>query len=179
MAIKIDNAATIKLPKNFERQMDKIIDAVPKEHLRGLERVKLVDFINDPRLKASQSSVLPGLYHPRQGTKGAWAEIAVGQLLPDSQPLGKRLMSRLSFKGNFAAVVFSLIGQHYYLTLRHSVKKGQLEMAIRAYTEKHLRSWGEKEHSLRARLFKPFQPTLEKWAKALQKQAKTKQKMGK
>jgi hypothetical protein len=80
-------------------------------------------------------------------------------------------MPRLSFKGNLAAVIFSLVGQHYYLTLRHSIKRGQVESAVRAYTEKYLRIWHEKEHNLRARLFKPFQPTLERWGKTLQKRA--------
>jgi hypothetical protein len=80
-------------------------------------------------------------------------------------------MPRVSFKGNLAAVLFSLVGQHYYLTLRHSIKRGQIEPAVRAYTEKNLRLWQEKEHSLRSRLFKPIQPTLERWGKSLQKRA--------
>ena len=92
-------------------------------------------------------------------------------LLPRSQPFFKRLLPSLSWKGNLAAVIFSLVGQHYYLTLRHSIKKSQIEPAVRAYTEKHLRAWNEREHSFRARLFKPLQPTLERWARSLQKRA--------
>jgi hypothetical protein len=137
----------------------------------------LVDRISDPRLKASpQHKELPGLYHPKQGVQQAWLEVAVGALLPISKPFHKRLVPRLSFKGNLAAVLFSLVGQHHYLTLRHSVKKSQLEPSIKAYTEKHLRNWHEQQHSLRARLFKPFQPTLERWGRALQKRAVAEQK---
>jgi hypothetical protein len=85
-------------------------------------------------------------------------------------------MPRLSFKGNLAAVIFSLTGQHYYLTLRHSIKKGQLETAVRTYTEKQLRRWQEQQHSFRAKLFKPLQPTLERWGKALQRRAAAEKK---
>jgi hypothetical protein len=85
-------------------------------------------------------------------------------------------MPRLSFKGNLAAIIFSLVGQHFYLTLRHSIKRGQIEAAVRAYTEKHLRIWHERQHTLRSRIFKPFQPTLEKWGRSLQKRAAAERK---
>jgi hypothetical protein len=85
-------------------------------------------------------------------------------------------MPRLSFKGNLAAIIFSLVGQHYYLTLRHSIKRAQIETAVRAYTEKHLRLWHERQNTVRSRLFKPFQPTLEKWGRSLQKRAAAEKK---
>lgn len=171
MPFKIENQSTAKLPRQTEALIEKILNSLPREHLRGIERVRLVDAINDPRVRIPTKTALPGLYHPRQGTQPAWLEIALDALLPRSGPFYKRWFPRLSFKGNLAAVIFSLVGQHYYLTLRHSVKKGQLEGAIRTYTEKNLRSWSEREHSTRARLFKPFQPTFERWARALQKRA--------
>src|SRR5687768_17658146 len=59
----------------------------------------------------------------------------------------------------------TLFRSHYHFTLKHSLKKSQLEPAVRAYTEKQLKSWNEKRHTFRARLFKPIQPTLERWAK--------------
>jgi hypothetical protein len=74
------------------------------------------------------------------------------------------------------ALVFSLVAQHYHLTLKHSLKKTQLEPAVRAYTEKQLKAWNEKKHSFRAKLFKPLQPTFERWAKALQKRAAAEKK---
>lgn len=152
--------------------IDKAIQTVPREHLRGIDRIRIVDEIADPRVRAiTQRSNLPGLYHPKQGTQAAWIEVAAGVLLPSKAIFYKRIMPRLSFKGNLSAVIFSLIGQHYYLTLRHSVKKSQVEPAVKSYTEKYLRIWHEKQHSFRTRLFKPFQPTLERWGKALQKKA--------
>jgi hypothetical protein len=172
MPIKVEDNSNIKLPKHTYLQIEKILDSLPREHTRGIERVRLVESILDSRLKnLQQRTNLPGLYHPRQGTQAAWIEIAVGVLLPRPKSYLKRIMPRLSFKGNLAAVIFSLVGQHYYLTLRHSIKRGQVESAVRAYTEKYLRIWHEKEHNLRARLFKPFQPTLERWGKTLQKRA--------
>jgi hypothetical protein len=74
------------------------------------------------------------------------------------------------------ALVFSLVGQHYHLTLKHSLKKTQLEPAIRQYTERQLKAWNEKKHTFRARLFKPLQPTFERWAKSLQKRAAAEKK---
>jgi hypothetical protein len=177
MAIKIELETTAKLPKKTQDQIEKILEVVPREHLRGIDRIRLVDAITDPRLKNQQQRTdLPGLYHPKQGAQAAWLEVAAGVLLPRSKPLTKRLMPRLSFKGNLAAIVFSLIGQHYYLTLRHSIKRGQIEPAVRSYTEKHLRSWHERQHTLRSRLFKPFQPTLERWGRSLQKRAAAEKK---
>ena len=103
------------------------------------------------------------------------AEVAVNVLLPMENLLQKN-RSRLSFKSTWWRSVISLVGQHYHLTLRHSLKKTQLEPAIRSYTEKQLKLWNERKHSFRARLFKPLQPTFEKWAKGLQKRAAAEKK---
>lgn len=179
MAIKIENQSERKLPKETTTQIESILESVPREHTRGLERVRLVEFITEPRLKGlMQATELPGLYHPRQGPKGAWLEIALGVLLPANKPIHKRIIPRMSFKGNLAATIFSLIGQHYHFTLKHSLKKTQLEPAVRSYTEKQLKAWNEKKYTFRARLFKPIQPTLERWAKGLQKRAAAEKKKG-
>jgi hypothetical protein len=171
MPIKIENASTAKLPRNTIAQIEKIIETIPREHQRGIDRLRLVDTISDPRIRLQQVGQLPGLYHPRQGTQPAWLEVATAVLLPTSKPFFKRLLPKLSFKGNLASVIFSLVGQHYYLTLRHSIKKGQIEPSVRAYTQKYLKIWSEGQHSMRTRLFKPLQPTFERWAKSLQRQA--------
>lgn len=177
MAIKIENHATITLPKKTHSWAEGIINSLPREHLRGVDKIRLVDVISDPRLKAlNQRSELPGIYHPRQGAQSAWLEVAVGVLLPSKPPFYKRLMPRLSFKGNLAAVIFSLVGQHYYLTLRHSIKKGQIEVGVKNYAEKHLRLWHQQQQGFRYRLFKPFQPTFEKWGRSLQKRVSAEQK---
>ena len=49
--IKTENQATFVLPAGAEEHINKILDYLPMEHLRGLERIRLVDFINDPRLE--------------------------------------------------------------------------------------------------------------------------------
>jgi hypothetical protein len=97
----------------------------------------------------------------------------MGVLLQPTEGYTKRFMAKSGFKGNLAGLIFSLVGQHYYLTLRHSVKKGSLEPQIRQFAEKNLKAWSEKqaEGSLRAKLFKPFRPALERWAKWLNKKA--------
>jgi hypothetical protein len=177
VAIKIENQYEGKLPKGTVELIEGALDSLPREHTRGIERVRLVPSITEPRLKGMvQASDLPGLYHPRQGPKGPWLEIAVGVLLTADKPIHKRIIPRLSFKGNIVTVLFSLVGQHYHLTLRHSMKRTQVEPAVRVYTEKHLKAWNEKRHSFRARLFKPIQPTLERWGKSLQKKAAAEKK---
>jgi len=172
MAVRIENQYSRKLPRNAVNVVESAIASVPREHLRGVERVRLVDSVLEPRARvAAKGAELPGLYHPRQGVQGAWFEIAIGALIPSQKPFHKKIIPRLSFKGNLAGVIFSLVGQHYYLTLRHSVKRGQVEPAVRAYVEKQLKTWNEQQHRIRAKLFKPLQPTLERWSKSLAKKA--------
>ena len=178
MPIKIDNLSSRpNLPGKLTDNINRIVDSTPREHMRGLDRIRLVDVISDPRLRPGTANNLPGLYHPKQGAQSAWLEIALDVLLQNSTPFYKRWAARLSFKSNIAAVIFSLIGQHYLLTLRHSVKKGQFEQSVRAYTEKQLKKWSENEHTVRSRLFKPLQPSLERWARSLQKKAKSQKKV--
>lgn len=171
MGIKLENQSSIKLPRETVEAIDRLLDGLPREHMRGINRVRIVDYIVDQRIIAQHRNQLPGLYHQRQGTTSAWLEVAVAPLLQPSQTFFKRIAPRMSFRSNLAAVLISLVGQHYHLTLRHSIKKGQLEPAIRLYTEKHLKLWGQQQNNWRTKLFKPLQPLLEKWAKSLQKQA--------
>jgi hypothetical protein len=177
MPIKIENQYEGKLPRNTIANIEGALESVPREHLRGVERVRVVDVIMEPRARiAAKGSELPGLYHPRQGNQGAWFEIALTPLVQANKPFHKRIIPRLSFKGNLVAVLFSLVGQHYYLTLRHSVKRGAIEGSVRAYVEKQLKHWNEQQHSFRAKIFKPIQPTLERWGKSLAKKAAAEKK---
>lgn len=179
--IRIENNSTIDLPKGAEEHIQKVLDYVPIEHLRGLERLKLVDFINDPRLKNLDVPIkgdLPGLYHPKVMNQSAWMEVSVGALLQPTEGFAKRWMAKTSFKANLAGLIFSLVGQHYYLTMRHSVKKQNLEPQIRQYTEKTLRTWSEEQNknSIRAKIFKPIRPYVERMARWLNKKAVKAQK---
>src|SRR5215208_4626645 len=181
--IRIENQAGFALPAYTEQHIRKALDFLPIEHERGIEKVKLVDFINDPRLKnvnVPMKGDLPGLYHPKQGNQRAWLEMSMAALLQPTEGFAKRWMAKSSFKGNLAGLLFSLVGQHYYLTLRHSVKRQNLEPQIRQYAEKNLRTWSEKqdEGNWRAKLFKPFRPMIERWAKWLNKKAAESQKKG-
>src|SRR4051812_25898466 len=159
--IRIENASSIPLPKDYEASINKALDFIPVEQYRGVERIKLVDFINDPRIKGADMPVkgdLPGLYHPRVQNQAPWFELSMGALLQPTEGFVKKFMAKSGFKGNIAGLIFSLVGQHYYLTLRHSVKRTGLEPQIRQYAEKNLKAWSEKqsEGSVRARMFKPF-----------------------
>ncbi len=179
--IRIENASTMTLPKDTDGSINKVLDFLPIEQIRGVEKIKLVDFINDPRLKNMDVPLkgdLPGLYHPRAGNQAPWMEMSMGALLQPTEGFVKKFMAKSSFKGNLAGLIFSLVGQHYYLTQKHSVKRTSLEPQIRQYAEKNLKVWSEKqaEGSWRAKLFKPFRPYLERWAKWLNKKAASAQK---
>jgi hypothetical protein len=172
MAIKIEVDTGLKVPGKSKVWIEGLLGCLPREHVRGLDRIRLVDRISNPRLKnLDQKTDLPGLYHPKQGAQAAWLEVAAGVLIPRGKSLTKRILPRLSFRGNLAAIIFSLVGQHYYLTLKHSVKRGQIEPSVRAYTDKYLRIWHERQHTVRSKIFKPFQPTFERWGRSLQKRA--------
>ncbi len=179
--IRVENNATFLLPKDTEEHIGKVLDFLPTEQIRGLEKIRLVDFINDPRLKNLDTPIkgdIPGLYHPKQGNQSGWLEMSMGALLQPTEGFAKKWMAKSSFKGNLAGLLFSLVGQHYYLTLRHSIKKQSLEPQIRQYAEKNLRAWSEKQNvnSFRAKLFKPLRPVIERWAKWLNKKAAQAQK---
>jgi len=179
--IRIENTASIALPKDTEGMINKVLDFLPVEQYRGVEKIKLVDFISDPRLKNMETPIkgdLPGLYHPRAGNRAPWFEMSMAALLMPTEGYVKRFMAKSSFKGNIAGLLFSLVGQHYFLTQKHSVKRTSLEPQIRQYAEKNLKVWSEKQSqgSWRAKVFKPFRPYLERWAKWLNKKAAAAQK---
>ncbi len=181
--IKIENHSSIDLPKETKENIRKAISFLPIEHLRGLEKIRLVDFIKTPQMKNTPVPIkgdLPGLYHPRMGNQTAWLEVSAGAILQPTETFIKRWMAKSAFKSNLTGILFSLVGQHYYFTLRHSVKKQNLEPQIRQYAQKNLKDWGEKqaENSWRGRLFKPIRPYLERWAKWLNKRAAQAKKKG-
>ena len=130
--IKIENQSTIDLPKDAEENIRKATAFLPIEHLRGLEKVRLVDFIKVPQIKEMSAikGDLPGLYHPKAGNQNAWLEVSIGALLQPMEKFTTRWMAKTSFKSNMAGLLFSLVGQHYYFTLKHSVKKQNLEPQI-------------------------------------------------
>ncbi len=178
--VKLENQSTIDLPKKTDENIQNILDFLPTEHIRGLDRIKIVDFINTSAMKTAMpiKGDLPGLYHPKQQNQSAYLEISAGALLQPTEGFAKKYMAKQSFKGNLAGIIFSLVGQHYYLTLRHSVKRQNLEPQIRQYAEKNLKSWSEKQNSnsKRAKLLKPLQPYFERLAKWLNKKALKAQK---
>lgn len=171
--IKIENQSSIDLPKATEEHIRKVTAFLPIEHQRGIDKIRLVDFIKIPQMKTDVpiKGDLPGLYHPKVGNQNAWLEISIGALLQPTEKFMTRWMAKTSFKSNIAGLIFSLIGQHYYFTLKHSVKKTNLEPQVRQYAQKNLKDWSEKQsaNSKRAKLFKPLQPMFERWAKWLSK----------
>lgn len=157
--------------KDIAKKVEKVLEVVPQEHLRGFSKIVVVDAITEPRLSATQRATLPALYHPKMGGQSAWAEISLSVLAP-KEKFPKRLLTRLALKSNLAQVVLSLIAQHYQLTLSKGVKKTLLEPAIKSYVERHFEKWREREGGLRVRLLKPFKPHLDRFARRLAKKYK-------
>jgi hypothetical protein len=170
MNVKIEIAST-NGTKDLNRNVERVLEVVPQEHLRGLSKIVLVDTIMEPRLSAAQRSTLPALYHPKMGGQSAWAEVSMSVLAP-KEKFPKRLLTKLALKSNLAQVVLSLVAQHYQLTLSKGVKKTLLEPAIKSYVERHFEKWRERQGGLRVRLLKPFKPQLDKLAKRLAKRYK-------
>jgi len=168
--MKIENKATIVPPGSTETIINSAFEVIPKEHLRGLNRVVLVDYIQpDGRINLPSINELPGLYHPRAGNVQPFCEIALGILLPGKDGFLKRLASKLNYKANLAGLVLSLQAQHYFFTLSHGIKKNQYEGAIRSYVEKYHEAWRENQGGWRVKLFKPLRPYLDRWARKLRK----------
>src|SRR5262249_2143274 len=85
---KVENQATIAV-KNLDDEVQRVVECVPVEHMRGLGRIVFVDRIEDPRLDAKLAATLPVLYHPRMpGTPTAFGEIALPILFPP-RPSGR------------------------------------------------------------------------------------------
>src|SRR4030095_12327226 len=160
-----------KTVKGLDKKIEKVLEVVPQEHLRGFSKIVVVDTIAEPRLSPAQRATLPGLYHPKMAGQSAWAEVSLNVLAP-KEKFPKRLLTKLALNSNLAQVVLSLIAQHYQLTLSKGVKKTQLEPAIKSYVERHFEKWREKEGGLRVRLLKPFKPQLDRFAKKLAKKYK-------
>lgn len=174
--IKIENPSHLKLPRKTEEIVHSVFNTVPREHIKGLSRIVFVDKLSpDPRLPIPNLDELPGLYHPKLGTTPPWCEVALGRLLPN-EGFFKRLAARLTFKANLVSLLFSLQAQHYHLTLSHGLKKHQYENAIRSYMERYHSKWQDNQGGIRARLFRPLRPYLNRWAKRLRKSYQREQK---
>src|SRR3954464_1149528 len=116
--VRIENQSTLALPKGTEEHIQKVLDYVPTEHIRGLEKIKLVDFISDPRLKNMDVPVkgdLPGLYHPKGVNQNPWMEMSMGALLQPTEGFTKKFIATQGFKGNIAGLILSSAGQLLYL----------------------------------------------------------------
>jgi hypothetical protein len=167
MNVKLEHKSEKDTPK-YQVNIEKALALIPTEHLRGLNKIVFVDSITEPRISAEQRASLPALYHPKMGGQMAWAEIAMDIIKPKKR-FPQNLLILLTLKSNLAQVIFSLVAQHYYLTLAKGTKKNQLELACRLYTEKMFEKWRETEGGLRVRLLKPFKPYLDKFARRLAK----------
>jgi hypothetical protein len=170
MTIKVENRATVRV-KELEAQVQRVVECVPIEHLRGFSRVVFVDRIEDPRLEKSLTDTLPLLYHPRMpGTTSAFGEIALAILEQRDAAWIRRLAARAQMRVQIAQCVLALLAQHYMVTVSSRKKNGGgIERAAREYVEKYFTVWRDRQGGLRAKLFRPLVPYLERWQKSARK----------
>jgi hypoxanthine phosphoribosyltransferase len=169
MPMKVENRASVTV-KDLEAQIQNAVECLPAEHLRGFNRILVVDTIRDSRLTIEQTQNLPALYHPRMpGTPAAYGEIALAILLPKTTFL-KRVAARAQFRASLAVAVFSLAAQHYLITISSRKKKGGgIERVAREYVDRYFKIWRDRQGGLRARLFRPLIPYLERWQKSVRR----------
>lgn len=169
MPIKVENRSSMAV-KDLEVQIQNAVDCLPAEHLRGFGRILVVDTIRDPRLAVEQTQNLPALYHPRiPGTPAAFGEIALTVLLPKAT-FFKRMAARAQFRASLAVAVFSLAAQHYLVTISSRKKKGGgIERVAREYVDRYFKIWRDRQGGVRARLFRPLIPYLERWQKSVRR----------
>jgi hypothetical protein len=170
MAIKVENHATVSV-KQLEEHVQRVVECVPIEHLRGFSRVVFVDRIDDPRLDKSLTETLPLLYHPKlPGTTSAFGEIALASLKQRDASFLKRLAARAQMRAQITQCVLALLAQHYLITVSSRKKKGGgMERAAREYVEKYAKVWRDRQGGFRAKLFRPLIPYLERWQKSARK----------
>lgn len=171
MAIKVENTATVEI-KDVEAQIQKAVECLPIEHLRGFGKIRVVDRIEDARLPQDQLAKLPVLYRPRlSGASQASGEIALAILLPSDVSFWKRRLAKAQIKPMIAQSVFSIAAQHHIITVSNRKMKDQasVERSVREYVEKYFKIWRERQGGLRAKLFKPLVPYLERWQKSVRK----------
>lgn len=170
MAIKVENHSSVPV-KDLEGQVQRAVECVPVEHLRGFSRFVFVDKIEDPRLDKSLTETLPLLYHPKMpGNASAFGEVALPILQQRDQSWLKRMAAKAQFKAQIAQCVLAILAQHYLVTLSSRKKKGGgIERAAREYVEKYFVVWRDRQSGIRAKLFKPLIPYLERWQKSARK----------
>lgn len=170
MAVKVENHASVPV-NEIEAEVQRALECVPVEHLRGFSRVVFVDKIQNARLEKSVAESLPLLYHPRQpGTTSAFGEIALAVLLPSEASWWKRRVAKANLKSQVVQCVLALAGQHYFVTISSRKKTGGgVERALREYVEKYFKIWRDRQAGLRARIFRPLVPYIEKLQRSARK----------
>jgi len=110
MAVKIENQYEGKLPRNTLANVESALASVPREHLprRRTTTASERDYrASGADCRERYRSAGPVSSAP--GESGAWFEVAIIPLTSANKPFHKRIIPRLSFKGNLSAVIFSLI----------------------------------------------------------------------
>ena len=89
MAIRIENQYEGALPKGALEQIESAFDSLPREHTRGIERIRLVPFITDPRIKGARFPQDAGLFliNPADGSAQKLMNGVVDQIAVRRSPV--------------------------------------------------------------------------------------------
>jgi len=166
MSIHIEKHCQTPLPWNIERRIQRLLRAVPQEHLIGLETIRLVDRVTD-----KQHPDAAGLYRRELDRPSGIIEIAVGrggERIP-------RLLFFLPLIGQFilARILYHEVGHHYQYRLTHGVKREKAEPLVEQYKRRMLRRAFSGWRLVLAPLA-PLSPLIRRLGHALEKRQKGK-----
>ena len=177
--IRVENQASFELPKDIEAQIGKILDFLPTEHQRGLERFGLwiLSTIRALKIWTFPSKAIFRDLSSEVGNQNAWLEVSMGALYsrPKVFPNAgwRNLRSRQSRRIDFLARRSALLFDAPAFNQKH--KSRTADSSIR---RKNLKTWSERQQvsSKRAKFFKPFSSIFEKWAKWLEQKRRNHRK---
>ncbi len=117
---------------NIEKNLKRYLKTVPDEHLVGLERITVIDRIEDKKNKEAG-----GLYRERCLLQSATIEIALDTVYKGMP----KFLYYVPFISKFilAGVLYHEIGHHYQKRLSHGIRKSEQEKFAREYEIKMLK----------------------------------------
>lgn len=133
----------------IKRKVNKLIRAIPKEHLIGLEKIIILDEIPNNKRRD-----IGGLYRQKQKNQPCSIELSVSVIFKGMP----RIFFFFPFIPDFslADVLYHEIGHHCHKRLTHGIKKEREE----SFAEKYRSEMVKKRFKWWAPFFIPFSPLI-------------------
>ncbi|MCK4830405.1 hypothetical protein KA005_82570 [bacterium] len=115
-----------------KKRIKKLILVIPKEHLIGLEKIIIVDQIED-----KEKREVGGIYRQKYNNKPSSIELGINSIY--------KRMPRILFFFPFVAtfslsdVLYHEIGHHYHANFTHGIKKKRQEDFVEDYSKRMMK----------------------------------------